>query len=502
MNLPPVRPGEEWLVKSPDVYVKSRRFTACLTSGRIVLDDPDDARVPGRELPLTTVDGIETGENGNGEPVLRIVARSAEGETRRLIMTFARQPGFNRVGERDTRAQWLARYRNIRPGPGRPAPSPVPETRPAPADVARYRKGGYLPREGIDIPEKTPDAAGGFRTVPSLIGIRDNPQDSLAERQPGQDAAQKKIIDAIIRRTASPLATELPPAAIPVRRPNLYANGPSFFCLACGNRVPAGASFCNRCGASLIQPGTGVVRSPWDPPQPGEDPATLAARWGVPVAPAAGSVQQQPVPAGNPNVPSTPPASPEPAPGMRPAQEIPGPTGRYTGFIARRGAVLAVLVIVAGLFVAMMGGSVFTAWNAGTSTMNQVQPGESPAETETGTLSSAAGSPVQTDSIIQSSGTTSAVPAAASSDAVPSSGTYVRVAGSGTWEGTYGAIPAIWAVQGSGEKVYAVESTADTPVSAIFQTTGTAGRDLTVEIYRDGTIISSGTAGSNGTVSL
>lgn len=466
---------------------------------RIILNDPVNDRVTGRDLPLAAVEGIEQGENGDAEPVLCIIARPHGSGARRLFMTFRERPGFSRSGERDAWVQWIGRFRDIRPaslvGSG---------TLPEPADVNPPEEINALHRGGIRAEERhDPHPAESIHTVPSFIGIHSGSADPLMERQAGYRADQKKIMDAIVRKTPSPpVKYPSPPATIPVRTADPYANGPSFFCLACGNRVPAGASFCNRCGASLIQPGTEVVRSPWDPPQPGEDPTRLAERWGVPVVPSAGAARQH-----SSEEDSGTPAPTPPVPGLAVCRVQGGVIPGYgkagiptTGFTMKRVAALTVLIVVAGLFIAMMEGAPFAPQTAGVSAMNPMQPGETLRESETGRLSHAGDSTVLTNPRTVPSGTS--VASGTSSEAIPSRGTYIRVAGSGTWDGSYGAVPIIWAVRGFGEKVYAVETASNSPVSAIFKTTGTSGHDLTVQIYQDGTIINSGRAGSDGTVTL
>ncbi len=470
---------EDWIVKSPDVFVKAFRFTACLTSSRIVLSDAGNGQGAGRDLPLEMVTGIECSRNGKGEPVLIILTGPSREDPRRLIMTFAERPGFLRQGERDTWVQWIVRYRHL--------PFPTEPVVPVPGMPERY---GNSPPGSRDPGTRNMD-----RIVPSFIGLRNEPPEA-GPVAPRRDV-MRTTVDVIVKEDShcEPATGPSPRSANPPDRAGSYSPGQSFFCLACGNRVPVGASFCNRCGASLIHPGNEVVRSPWDPARPGEEPSRLAMQWGVADTHASGAGQQA-VPQGPNRVPDCASAFPFAE------SRIPG-AGTVAG---KRVAILAGVLITAVILAALLGSTLLASMTGETQGMIPASPtvGEddpatvSPVEPETGVTSPATGSTLPA----ASSGSGSSFTASdASSAAVPSTGTYVVVQGSGTWEGSYGAMPAIWAVRGAGEKVYGVGDASDASVSASFRTTGTSGTgDLKVQIYKDGTIVRTGTTGSDGTV--
>ncbi|MCK9632673.1 MAG: zinc ribbon domain-containing protein [Methanoregula sp.] len=472
---------EDWIIKSPDVFVKAFRFTACLTSSRIVLSDAGNGRGAGRDLPLEMVTGIECSRNGKGEPVLIILTGPSREDPRRLIMTFAERPGFLRQGERDTWVQWIVRYRHL--------PTPMEPVVPVSGMPGRYKNS---PPGSRDPGHRDMD-----RIVPSFIGLRNDPPEAGPVNDGPRRDVMRTTVDVIVKEDPhrEPATGPSPRSANPPGRAGSYPPGQSFFCLACGNRVPVGASFCNRCGASLIHPGNEVVRSPWDPARPEEEQSRLAMQWGVEVAPAAGAGQQA-VPQGPDRVPDCTSAFPFAE------SHIPG-AGTVAG---KRVAILAGILITAVILAALLGSSLLAS-------MTGESQGMIPASPTVGEDDPTTVSPVEPESGATSPGTGSTLPAAssgsgssftasdASSAAIPSNGTYVLVQGSGTWEGSYGAMPAIWAVRGAGEKVYKVGETSDSSVTAIFRNTGTTGSgELVVQIYKDGEIVRTGTAGSGGTV--
>lgn len=454
---------EEWIIQSPDVYVKSHRFTACLTSTRLVLSDPGSGRGSSRDLALGLVTGIESSRNAKGEPVLAVLTGPSQEEPRRLILTFAERPGFFRQGERDTWVQWIARLRNL----------PLPQEPPVVTSGIPDRESRANP-ESRDSASPYPDMP---RTVPSFFGMRPERPGTTA---PSRGSAVKSTVDVVVSVPPHP-ATAKPSSPAPPAQPGpagSYTPGRSFFCLACGNRVPFGASFCNRCGASLIHPTDEVVRSPWDS-------IRLAARWGVQVEPAAETGQQV-----LPQVPG---------PSGAPAARMAG-SGIAAG--GRRGVVLAGVLAMAAILAVLLGSALMSATSPASGLLS-----DSPVVTDSSPLSLSAedtgsGAGVSASNTVDTMEEMPSTGISASSPApVPSTGTYVYVQGSGTWEGSYGAVPAIWAVRGTGEKVYKVGDEPDAAVSAAFRPTGGSGTgDLVVQVYKNGELVRTGTAGSDGTI--
>lgn len=465
--------GETVIVRSPDVYVKSLRLTAMLTTERIVLSDPYNSAVPDRDLSLNAIVGAEAGKTRSGEPVLCVLSRPAGSEVRRLFITFARQAGALRTRERDRWVQEISRTCR------RSASAPVA---PNPVDLEG-------PQAAPAVPSREPEV--------------------LAARLPSVGNTVVGVIVQTVQpdavATVSPVSTPEPVPAPPQPPAGLA----SFFCMACGNRVPYGAKYCNRCGATVIPPNNEVVHSPWDPVQPREDPALLAARWGVPVASAA---------PGYPAVQSpTAPVSPYP-PGAWGMGPVPGPVPAHPAspFPVRQVATVAVLFVITGIMIALLAGiipgnGIFGGDNGSVKSLSgSVVSGES--LDSRGNSGSSLVEPVSTKSSgIQETGTqdstsASSVTASAlsSSVSIPTTGTYVHVSGTGSWEGTYGAAPAIWAVKGDGDKIYKIDDSAGTgTVSAVFTKDDTTSNDLVIEVYKDGQLIKSGkTASPSGSVTL
>jgi len=463
--------GETVIVRSPDVYVKSLRLTALLTTERIIMSDPYNSVVPDRDLPLRAIVGAEAGETRSGEPVLCVLSRPAGSEVRRLFITFVGQAGFLRTGERDRWVKEISRAcRRSAPAPAAPDPVDLEGQQTAPA-----------------VPVREPEV--------------------LAARLPPVGNTVVGVIVQTVRPGAvAPSAPVSPPEPVPTP-PQPPAGMASFFCMACGNRVPYGAKYCNRCGATVIPPNNEVVQSPWDPPR--EDPAALAARWGVPVAPAAPGYPAMQSP--------TAPVSPYP-PGAWGMGPVPGPVPAHKAsqFPVRQVATVAVLFVITGIMIAVLAGIIpgnglFGGDNGSVKSLSgSVVSGETLGST--GNSGSSLVEPVSTKSSgTQETGTqdsksasTATASALSSSVSIPTTGTYVHVSGTGSWEGTYGAAPAIWAVKGDGDKIYKIDDSAGTgSVSAVFSKDDTTSNDLVVEVYKDGQLIKSGkTASPSGSVTL
>ncbi len=470
MRQPVLHMGETVLIRSPDVYVKSFRLTALLTTERIVLSDPYNSAVPDRDLDLRAVVGAEAGETRSGEPVLCVLSRPAMGEVRRLFITFAGQAGSLRTGERDRWVQEISRTCR------RSAPAPAV---PDPVDLVGQQAASAIPARAPEV---------------------------LAARLP---PVGNTVVGVIVQTVQPGAVAKVPPVSPPEpvpAPPQPPAGLESFFCMACGNRVPYGAKYCNRCGATVIPPNNEVVQSPWDPVQPREDPAALAARWGVPVAPAAPGYPAMQAP--------TAPVPPYPsgAWGMGP---VPGPAPSHPAspFPARQIATVAVLFVITGVMIAVLAGiipgnGIFGGDNGSVKSLSgSVVSGESLGSTGSSTVE-----PVSTESSgTQETGTQDSASAStatgsslSSSESIPTTGTYVHVSGTGSWEGTYGAAPAIWAVKGDGDKIYKIDDSAGTgTVGAVFSKDDTTSNDLVVEVYKDGQLIKSGkTASPSGSVTL
>lgn len=520
MKNPVFLPGETVRIRSTDVHVKFGRFVAFLTTSRIILVDADDDLVPEKELSLAHVAGTEPGKNQDGEPVICIFSRVAQGDIRRLIMTFSRSTGTVRTGERDVWITEISRYSSqARQAPARPAiPFQKPEVRP-PDDT----KQPVLLQSIVRGPARGPDPAVGEKTgtVPEVIifpDVRGVPVPVRLENIPGgQRDTQKPAANA----TGLAQPVQVPGTGVKNTGPNApdpacpYSKRSFFFCMACGNRVPSGARYCNRCGASVIPPNEDVVQSPWDFLHQAGGSMDLASRWGVSVAPAPGtaapvSPQESPE---NRRVPSAQPSI-DPA-GSASFPRPVGVSAPGSGFPLRQAALVAAIIVFAGVMIAAMGGVLSTGMigsatpvdnNSGnlvsSGDAGSARPSDAGDNSETTGIGEDTGFPASDSGSTGSSG--SDVSSTTADTSIPLTGTYVRVTSSGAWEGTYGAVPAVWAVKGSGDMVYKVDDTGDSgSVSAVFTKDDTTSDDLLIQLYKDGELVKSGnTATPAGSVTL
>ena len=108
MDRPALQPGEQVLVTSADVYVKSIRFMAVLTSARIILRSVDEPRMQDKDLLRETIEDISSWEMPSGDLVLTLLARSRLGETRKLNLVFPASAGQSRESERAGWMRYLA----------------------------------------------------------------------------------------------------------------------------------------------------------------------------------------------------------------------------------------------------------------------------------------------------------------------------------------------------------------------------------------------------------
>ncbi|MFA5330813.1 MAG: zinc ribbon domain-containing protein [Methanoregula sp.] len=521
MNNPSFQPGETIRIRSADVHVKFGRFVAFLTTQRIILVDPDDDLMPAKELSLASVAGTEPGETQKGEPVLCIFSRISRGEIRRLILTFARNTGTVRTGERDAWITEISRHSSTaRPDPARPPVAFQKPAFPQPDDAPRP-----VPRPPVfpePVCEPVPPRAGKPGTLPEVIIFPDaraipvppGPEKITGSmRDPGKPGVKSAGLVQPTQRYEARVEGSRPDTPDPSCP---YSKRSFFFCMACGNRVPSGARFCNRCGSSVIPPNEEVVQSPWDFLRNPEGSPDLAARWGVSVSPASEAPAQAPAPAS----PRHRPVEYGPS-GMNPAWpgNFPQPAGSSSpgaGFPVRQVALIAAIIIFAGVMIAAMSG-IFSTGMFGSAASVDNNPGnlvssdDTTGNSVTSDSSESSGSTgvvEDTGTLLSESGSTgssgSSTSTTTTETSIPSTGTYVSVTSSGSWEGTYGAVPAVWAVKGSGDMVYKVDDTGDSgSVSAVFTKDDTTSDDLLVQLYKDGQLVRSGnTATPAGSVTL
>ncbi len=104
MGDPELYRGEQVLLVTPGVYVKSIPFEGILTNMRILLVDRAKNILPTKEVAYEMIQEAEIGENAIGDLILTLTVQTATGENRQMILTFSQREGGNRMRERD---EWV-----------------------------------------------------------------------------------------------------------------------------------------------------------------------------------------------------------------------------------------------------------------------------------------------------------------------------------------------------------------------------------------------------------
>jgi len=498
MDRPALQPGEQVLVTSADVYVKSIRFMAVLTSARIILLSVDEPRMQDKDLLRETIEDISSWEMPSGDLVLTLLARSRLGETRKLNLFFPASAGQSRESER---AGWIRYLTEGYPAP----PVQVPKSpRPAPARgeaKVPYTEGKLRFHDGIHVAKtNAPPAAREYPTVyPQKSGTAAQPA-RYSQKAPVARPPEAHRVNIEIRGGTYVPRNSVPPASA------AQEDDPCF-CTRCGSRVTGDSPICKRCGTRVIAPVNGGTALPELPVCPREDILPVSGKPRSPVItfhedrarpdPLPGSYTSLSPPSIRKPVPELYPEilSGSPGNGLR-SREAPVPGPRFTMSRKNGGLVVAVAILVFAvsavffLFPGMM------AIDNSTHVMASGEPHQPvPVVTTTPRALVKGGG--------QATGTVN--PAAVLPDetgAVPPDGIYVRVAYSGTWQGNYGTVSSTAQVKSSGEKIYPVTDRQE-PVVASIKKTDTAGGDLVVGIYCDGQEVkSASTSDPAGSVSV
>jgi len=104
MGDPDLYRGEQVLLRTPGVSVKSIPFEGILTNMRIILVDRAKNILPTKEVAYEMIMEAEIGENAIGEEILTLTVQTATGENRQMILTFPQREGGNRSRVRD---EWV-----------------------------------------------------------------------------------------------------------------------------------------------------------------------------------------------------------------------------------------------------------------------------------------------------------------------------------------------------------------------------------------------------------
>jgi len=474
MDDPALQGDEQILIRTQGVHVKSISFEGILTTRRIILVDRIKGVLPPKEIPLSTIQSIEPGENAIRDQVISLGVITRTGGARQMVLTFSREGGGNRAKERD---EWV---RQIEAHLGVPSFEPVAQPAPARNVPPQYETpGAYVP------------------------------QSSPAPVQP---------------RTEPPVVMPAPEPAAPAPQETVLGT----YCTKCGTKVPEGSAFCNKCGTRIVRPGEAAhaaatapatvqkarpveremqsveplmerstASAPRDPlrtpPQapparPYTAPAPVAA---PPVQPAA---RTAPAPAKKekrrfmpklfspkdlPPTPLVPPSAKPPAP-KKPSNK--------KKILLVAGIVIVLLVVVVGAAVVLPKTGLLTSLFHGSTSSGST--GATATATVTAKTTSSAGSAV------------GVVAATLTPVSVPQTGVYVYVNYIGGWKGTYGTANETLQATNSGERIMEVVN-ATGPVAASFWKQDGSSHGITVTIYKNGKALTTGTStAANGKVTL
>jgi len=511
MGDPELRSDENVLVRTNGIFVKSLPFEGILTNRRIILVDKSKNLRPPKEISLATVKDIETGENAIRDQTITLSMVAKTGELRQMILTFSRQTGGNRIKERD---EWV---KLLKKNTGQVF------------EQAVHRN--VQPVEEEDLyPEEQP---------PARIAIR---------KEVEQPRPVKRIIESGPVPEVQPAPVSAPePAAAP------QFSGLGLYCTRCGDKLAEGSAFCNRCGSPVSVTVTPPVSpsSPAPDPlrtavaEPAEQPVQRKSYEGRRETPVIGQIsipeeelswedipEHVPAPVRSlackvPDAISepefdqvaapqdqTPPARPA-KPGKARTGFLPrlfspkelGPTplkpesmstrsappapkkpkrplsGR--GFRPGKRAIFVVVGIVVIIAVVLIG-ALFV--------HSMITKGgiSLPASTSGGTTST----PTITGATMSSTPTVSGtlmIPKETPAVTLPSTGVWVHVNYIGGFVGNYGIPSDLQTATDSGEKLYEVLNATGTVQAAIAKTDSSTRHAITVEIYKNGKVLTSGT---------
>jgi hypothetical protein len=247
MDDPELHGDEQILMRTQGVHVKSISFEAILTNKRIILVDRLKGILPPKEIPLATIQSVESGENAIRDLVVSLGIITKTGGTRQMVLTFSREGGGNRIKERDEWVRQIKAHntptfeqvmRKVIPGMDTAQSGQNKVAQPA------YEMGGH---------QAPPARPAGFS--PPVKKIVETPQESWQAPAP------------------APV-----PAPAPAPAPDEVLGT---YCTRCGTKVPDGSGFCNNCGTRIVRPGE-TMPAPTPSPAP-STPAAFTAPKGRPI---------------------------------------------------------------------------------------------------------------------------------------------------------------------------------------------------------------------------
>lgn len=546
MAYPDLYQDEQKLLEAQNIKVKSVSFNAVLTSRRLVLIDSKRQKLPPQEILLATVRSVESGENAIRDPTITLSIITNTGKTRQMIMTFSKYSGGERKRESD---EWIRALRqHLLPTiehpvvhappppvedflPEEPVPVAPPASSPPPrieiVNAPPQKKRIEISRPIKKIVEAPPAMPAPVETTSLPVGSFCNrcgsrvPPESVFCNRCGTPVTGDSDYEDLLS-DPEPETSPIPQVAIPSFEPEVPA----------ANTVQA-----------YEQPAVPYFDEPAPAVQPAAAPVPQVPQVAVPVPPVFGTnadKKERPiedvihsiepliedsvprtVPA--PLVPRTMPAPvPEPAPAepapaaaepsvqwpvISPgAPAAPAPDAGATAPAAvppvkksRKKIVLAAVaavIILAVLGAVVLMGNPLQAIGGGATTP---EPTEIPTTVTTpATMPPTTTTPARTVATPEPADTTPAPVKML----VPTSGVWVHIKYQNEFSGTVGTPNALRDVSATGEQFYQVPTSTGTVSASITKVDG-SGDLLTVEIYKDGKLVTDkSTTAPMGTVEI
>ena len=494
MDDPALQGDEQILIRTQGVHVKSISFEGILTTRRIILVDRIKGVLPPKEIPLSTIQSVETGENAIRDQVLSLGVITRTGGARQMVLTFSRGGGGNRAKERDEWARLIQAH--LAPSFEQEADKALPEGGYTSAALSRNRP-----------PQHETYAAGAPVSYPSPVQPRAEQPASMPAPAPAPEPREETILGT--------------------------------YCTKCGTKVPEGSMFCNKCGTRIVRPGevppaaapapvaaapvspapsvqkgrpierdmqtveplfdrstTSVPRDPLrtapqaPPARPYPAPTPVAAPPAQPAAhtapapvkkekkrfmPKLFSPKDLPP---TPLVPASMPSAPIPS---APIPSAPKKPSNKKKILLVIGIVIVLLVVVVGVVVVLPKTGLLTSLFHSSGSSSSGASGTTTTATVTAKTTSSVGSAV------------GVVAATLTPVTVPQSGVYVYVDYLGGWTGTYGTSNETFKATNSGERIMEVVNGTGT-VTASFSKQDGSTHGITVTIYKDGKSLTTGTS--------
>jgi len=505
MAYPDLYNDESVLLNAQNIKVKSVTFEAVLTTKRLILVDSKKHLIAPQEILLATLREAEEGENAIRDPTLILSLITNSGATRQMILTFSKTSGGDRKRECD---EWIRILKhNLSPTfqqqvhttPAAPAPAPVPEptyVQETPATPRTEVASAPQPKKKIEIARPIMKIVEAPQTMPKPIETTSLPIGSFCNRcgnrVPPESVFCNRCGTPVVRdpgqavpaetQAAAPTPaqpTSLPQASIP----QLHVPIPApMFGSAAGERKERPIEQVIHSIEPLIEdsvprtmpspliykPGfsTVVIPTPPEPaPAPAAEPAPVEGGVQWPVISPAGTPPTQ---AGNPA-----PAAPE-APAQVPPPVPPSRKSSKGKYIAIAIAVIVILAVIGSAVLFLKPMETLPPATIPATTLPTTTP--TPGATVTAT-------PAEIVTVIETpTETSTTVPQVV----IPQRGVWIRVLYEGNYAASVGTPGAESARSDTGDHLYQIPTSNGIVVASV-QKVDASGRELLVEVYKDGT---------------